>query len=263
MLIYQQYRYGLLAAIILFTSLNCQLFASDLSKELRMREQVAEYIMDGDAVILNTGHHEFLSIYMEAEDLPAKGSIIVIHGRGFHPNWPTMVYPLRTGLSEYGWNTLAIQMPVLSNDASYYDYLKILPQSHPRIDAAIEYLKGLGAKNIILLAHSCGVYMGIDWLHGHPHAGINAFIGIGMGPTDYGQPMPEPFPLQDISIPLLDIRGENDYPAVRRNAPRRWQNIQQAGQPKSRQIVVEQADHYFIDREDVLVEEITDWLDTL
>ncbi len=266
MFIHKQHLCTLL--IVFFTLLHSPLFASNLAKEKRMQEQVADYVMDGEAIFLNLAPHEtaasdFLSIFMEAEELPAKGTIIIIHGRGFHPNWPKLVFPLRTGLTEYGWNTLSIQMPVLSNDASFYDYLKILPESHPRIQTAINFLTQKKIKNIILLAHSCGGYMAVDWLHKNPDAGIRAFIGVSLGPTDYGQPMPKPFPLQDIKIPVLDIRAENDYPAVQRNAARRWQNIQHAGNPKSQQLVVKKAGHYYLDREEALLDKITDWLNML
>jgi len=250
--------------IVLFSSTaHNLLLASDLAKEQRMREQVADYVMDGDVVFLNADKHEFLSIYMPAEDQPAKGTIIILHGRGFHPNWPQLIFPLRTGLTKHGWNTLSIQMPVLNNDAWFYDYLKILSEAHPRINAALAFIQQKQPEKTILLAHSCGVYMGIDWLHNNLNAKLDAFIGIGMGPTDYGQPMLEPFPLQDIKIPILDIHGENDYPAVLRNAERRSKNIQRAGNPKSQQRVVKKADHYFNDLDDKLLNEITDWLNTL
>ena len=248
---------------LLFTPLYSPLHASDLAKEKRMMEQVADYVMDGDVILLKDGSHEFLSIYMESEEQPVKGTIIILHGRGYHPNWPELVYPLRTGLPEHGWNTLSIQMPVLSNDATFYDYMKILPQSHPRINAAVEFLNQKNTKNIIMLTHSCGVHMGFDWLHKNQDAGITAFIGVGMGSTDYGQPMLQPFALQDIKIPVLDIRGENDYPAVIKNAVRRMKRIKQAGNPKSQQRVVEKSDHYFTGRGDALLEEVADWLNSL
>jgi len=266
MFIFKQYQNFLpffLLTVTLYSSVHHSLFASDLAKEQRMREQVADYIMDGDAVFLSTDSHEFLSIYMQSETTPVKGTIIILHGRGFHPNWPKLVFPLRTGLTEHGWNTLSVQMPVLDNDASFYDYLDILPESHPRINAALEFIQQKKPAKIILLAHSCGSYMGIDWLHKNLNANLTAFIGVGMGPTDYGQPMLEPLPLQDIKIPVLDIHGDNDYPAVLRNAARRWENIQLAGNKKSQQRVVEKTDHYFNDRDAELVDEITDWLDTL
>ena len=240
-----------------------QSHSSDLAKEKRMMDQVADYVMDGEVTFLKSGSRDFLSIYMESDEQPVKGTVIIMHGRGYHPNWPELVYPLRTGLPEHGWNTLSIQMPVLSNDSTFYDYMKILPESHPRISAAVDFLKQKNNKNIVILSHSCGVHMGFDWLHKNPKAGITAFIGVGMGSTDYGQPMLKPFPLEDIKIPVLDILGENDYPAVKRNAPRRLERIKQAGNPKSQQRIVPKSDHYFTDRSDVLLKEVTDWLNSI
>ena len=91
-------------------------------------------------------------------------------------------------------------------------------------------------------------------------AGLSAYVGIGMGATDYRQPMREPFPLESLSMPVFDIYGGDDYPAVGRLAPGRWQQIQQAGNPLSRQMVVEDADHYFTDRGDALVAAVGEWL---
>jgi len=243
-----------------FSSIAC---ASDLEKEIRMKQQIIDYIMDGEAVMLKDGSHHFLSIYMESEATTVHGAIIIMHGRGYHPNWSELVYPLRTGLPEYGWNTLSIQMPVLDNDATFYDYLNILDESHPRINAAVQLLKEKNINNIILLAHSCSVHMAMDWLHKHPDAGISAFIGVGMGSTDKGQPMLAPFPLEQIKIPVLDIRGEYDYPAVMNKAPERLKQIKIAGNPKSQQRVVEKSDHYFTERGDALLKEVAEWLNTL
>jgi len=236
--------------------------SADLAREIRMKQQVADYIMQGDAVMLQDAiaEHEFLSIYTEAETDSPKGAVIIMHGRGFHPNWPELVYPLRTGLPQHGWHTLSIQMPVLDTAASFYDYMDIVEEAHPRIEAAIEYLHQQEIEFIILLAHSCSVHMAVDWLHSHLDAAASGFIGIGMGSTDKGQPMRQPFPLQAIKIPILDIHGEYDYPAVKRNAPRRWDNIQQAGNPLSAQRVVKDAQHYFIDHSNALLREVANWL---
>jgi pimeloyl-ACP methyl ester carboxylesterase len=83
-----------------------------------------------------------------------------------------------------------------------------------------------------------------------------------MGATDYKQPMPEPFPLNSLDVPVFDIYGGDDYPAVGRLAPGRWQQIQQAGNPLSRHRLVDDADHYFTDRGDDLVEPVGKWLDS-
>lgn len=245
---------------LLMISLLCH--SADLARETRMKQQVADYIMQGNVVMLRdaVAGHEFLSIFTEAETDSPKGAVIIMHGRGYHPNWPELVYPLRTGLPQHGWHTLSIQMPVLDTTASFYDYMDIVDEAHPRIEAAIKFLQQQKIESIILLAHSCSVHMAVDWLHKNPATDASGFIGIGMGSTDKNQPMRQPFPLQTIKIPILDIRGEYDYPAVKRNAPRRWKNIQQAGNPLSAQRVVKDARHYFTDHSDALLQEVVNWL---
>jgi hypothetical protein len=251
-----------LAAVILLCGYQTA-FGADMAKEQRLRNQVIDYILDGDAVMLKADGHEFLSIYMEAEEGTPKGGVILMHGRGLHPNWPNVMYPLRTGLPRHGWSSLSIQLPVLDNQSSFYDYLDILPQSYPRISAAVDYLRQQGIERIVLLAHSCGVHMSIGWLDNNPQQDIYAYIGVGMGSTDKGQPMLKPFALEKFKMPILDIRGEHDYPAVHGKAPDRWQRIQQAGHPASRQQVIDDADHYFTDRDDVLLKAVAAWLATL
>lgn len=251
-------------ALLIFLSSGSQVtFGSDMEKEQRLKNQVIDYILDGDAVMLKANGQEFLSIYMEAEQDTPKGGVILMHGRGLHPNWPNVMYPLRTGLPRHGWSSLSIQMPVLDNQASFYDYLYILPESYPRITAAVDYLRQQGIERIVLLAHSCSVHMSIGWLEQNPQQNIYAYIGIGMGSTDKGQPMPKPFPLEKFPMPILDIRGEHDYPAVHGKAADRWQRIQQAGNPASRQQVISDADHYFTDKGEVLLKAVADWLATL
>lgn len=237
--------------------------AADLEKEQRLKNQLIDYIFDGEALMLNARGHEFLAIYMEAEPGPPRGGVILMHGRGLHPNWPNVIHPLRVGLPEHGWTSLSIQMPVLDNQSSFYDYLDILPESYPRITAAVDYLQQQGIERIVLLAHSCSVHMSIGWLEQNLQQDIYAYIGIGMGSTDKGQPMLKPFPLEKFSMPVLDIRGEHDYPAVHGKAADRWRRIQQAGNPASRQQVINGADHYFTDQGAVLLQAVADWLSTL
>ena len=248
-------------ALILLTSV--QVAASDLAKETRLKNQIVDYIFDGEALMLKADHHSFLSIYMEAETEPVHGAVILMHGRGLHPNWAQVIYPLRTGLTQFGWHTLSIQMPVLDNQSTFYDYLDIMPESFPRISAAVEFLQAQGIKRIVLLAHSCSVHMAIAWLDKHRDVPVSAFIGIGMGSTDKGQPMLEPFPLETFSFPILDIRGEYDYPAVHGKAADRWRRMQQAGNPGSLQREVKDADHYFNNRGEPLLREVSEWLDRL
>jgi len=249
--------------------------ASDLSREKRMAEQIVDAILDGDAVFLpadssEADGHEFLSIYTQAEGV-AKGAAIILHGRGFHPDWQDAVNPLRVGLAESGWNTLSVQMPVLEKEAKYYDYVPLFSEALPRIDAAIKYVRSQGNDKVVLIAHSCGAHMAMAWVEawldaqsaGRKTQNIDAYVGIGMGATDYQQPMKQPFPLDKLTVPVLDVYAENDYPAVLNNVPVRLGMIKSAGNKKSGQVMVADADHYYESKGEALTRVISLWLDAL
>lgn len=236
-------------------------FASDIAREKRLASQIVDSIIDGEAVVLKSGEHEFLSIYTEADE--PRGAVIIMHGRGFHPNWEDVAYPLRVGLAEQGWNTLSLQMPVLAKEARYYDYLEIMDEASPRIEAGIDYLKQQGNDKIILVAHSCSVHMAMAWVDAGRMRDIDAFVGIGMGAVDYGQPMKKPFPLDKLFVPVLDVYGEEEYPAVIKGAAERLAAMQKAGNSKSKQVTVPGANHYFTDEGDALLDVVGHWLQGL
>ena len=258
---------GLICLIVLSQGViaKTEVGKPDLEREKRMAAEVEDAVLDGDVIYLNDSDHQFMAIDMEP-DGNTKGAVIILHGRGFHPDWEETVFPLRTQLPQKGWRTLSLQMPVLEKTAKYYDYVPIFEDAHPRIEAGINYLKEQGVNKIILFAHSCGAHMAMDWVRsqqGNINNKITAYIGAGMGATDYKQKMKQPFPLADLDIPVLDIYGEKEYPAVIRMAPERLAMIKKAGNPKSKQIVVPGANHYFSGKGDELVGSVAEWLDSL
>ena len=84
--------------------------ASDLAKEKRWADQVVDALLDGEAVYLNDGRADFLAIETESTDAAQRKAVIVMHGTGVHPNWPTVVSPLRVGLTESGWHLSLIHI---------------------------------------------------------------------------------------------------------------------------------------------------------
>lgn len=233
----------------------------DYQRETRLANQIVDMILDGEPVWLPAAGREFLGIYMEADE--SRAAVVILHGRGFHPDWADTVGPLRIGLTEHGYSTLSLQMPVLEKEARYYDYVPIFGYAHERIEAGIRFLRENGHERVILLAHSCGVHMAMDWIRERGDGDIDAFIGLGMGATDYGQPMRQPFPLAQMQVAVLDLYGANEFPAVIRAAPERLAMIESAGNTKSRQLVLPGADHYFTDQGEPLVEAVADWLGQL
>ena len=239
----------------------------DLDREHRIVSQISDAILDGEPVMLEGDDgHRFFALYTEATIQPSAGSVVILHGRGLHPDWVNAIHPLRVGLAEGQWNTLSIQLPVLDSSAKYYDYEEIFAAALPRIDAAIEAARAWQPGPVVLLAHSCGFHMAQHWMQRRGEAAlgaIDAFVGIGMGATDYGQPMRVPFVLDRIPVPVLDVYAEYDYPAVQRLADQRWKLMQQAGNPKSARRIVANAEHYYVDRGDALVDVVREWLDSL
>ena len=237
--------------------------ASDLEREQRLIDEVEANLFSGELIMLNAQGTDFVAVEMASETDSTRGAVILLHGRGFHADWPENIGPLRVGLSEVGWHTLSLQMPVLEKAAKYFDYLPIFGEGTPRINAALAYLSSQEISPVVLLAHSCSAHMAIAWMEEHADEGINAFIGIGMGATDYQQPMQRPFPFASLTVPVLDLYGEYDYPAVHRMAPERLHLIQQGGNPLSQQVIAPGADHYFTGTSDQLIENISVWLDGL
>jgi pimeloyl-ACP methyl ester carboxylesterase len=196
--------------------------AADLNREKRMADEIVDAILDGEAVFLNANDHEFLSIYTEADESgeAARGTAIILHGRGFHPDWQDAINPLRVGLAKT-------------------------------------------SNKVVLIAHSCGAHMAMAWADTESFESIDAYVGIGMGATDYKQPMKHPFPLDKIKVPVLDVYAENDYPAVLKMAAQRLRLIKIAANKKSSQVIVKGAEHYYVDKGEELTKVINQWLKSL
>ena len=254
---------GVIGGVLLVLAGSSAAWASDLAREARLSAEIVDTILDGEPVELVADRQPFLGIFTESESDSPRGGVLILHGRGFHPDWSDVVQPLRTELPARGWHTLSLQMPVLDKTATFYEYIPVFPEAAPRIEAGIDFLKARGIDRVVLIAHSCSVHMSMYWFDNNGDARIDGYVGLGMGATDYKQPMERPFSLAKMAVPVLDLYGEEEYPAVLRGAPGRALALRKAGHPKSRQQVLPGADHYFHDQGDALVDAVADWLDSL
>ena len=231
--------------------------ASDLEKEKRWAEQISDALLDGEAIQLNNGTHEFLAIETQADD--AKDlAIIVLHGIGVHPDWPAVIQPLRVELVEAGWNTLSLQLPVLKNDAEGKDYEPLMKDVPARIDAGIRHLSKQGAKSIAIVAHSMGARMASYYLankkiyqEAQTQTPIVAFVSVGMGTDDKNH-------FAKIKLPIIDIYGANDLPTVLASAKKRESAL--AANESYKQIKVAEANHFFDEQNESLLKAVTESL---
>ena len=233
----------------------------DFERETRMINEIEDSVMDGDVEYLPLkDDKEVFSIYMEPDADTPKGGVIILHSRGYHANWSNAIKPLRIGLAEKGWYTLSVQMPVLDKNAKYYDYVPIFPYAHERIDAALSFYKQRGIDNVVLIGHGCGAHMSMSYIDKYGDENISAYIGIGMGATDYKQKIVKEFPLDEMLTPVLDVFAENDYPGVIRLSESRQNLMDVAANAKSAQMVIKGADHYY--KENGTAQVLTNTIDT-
>jgi len=221
----------------------------DYEKEARWAEQVEESLIDGDIVWIKNKPQSFLSIYTEATTKSNKTALI-IHGIGIHPNWVDVIQPLRIALTEVGFNTLSLQMPVLANDASpqqYYNFL--LNDASNRIESAIKFLKTQNQNVDLIIAHSMGTVMASYFLANKKH-NIKKYIAIGMleKNKDY---------LKGINIPILDLYGNNDIETVLKSIDIRKKSAKNNSNYQQKMIL---GNHFFSENNELLFKTIQQWL---
>ncbi|MCW8923280.1 MAG: alpha/beta hydrolase family protein [Gammaproteobacteria bacterium] len=239
----------------------CNSHASDLNKEQIWADEIEDTLMDGEIIMLDDGSNEFLSLFTEATEDQQRAAIIM-HGTGIHPDWEQVIRPLRIGLTEHGWHTLSIQMPILPNDAEYTEYAPLYKEVAPRINAAMKYLKEDGYKKIVLIGHSQGSTMGSYYLSENKND-VLGFVGIGMPDLHDDVRMMNTESLKKITTPVLDIYGSDDLKSVLDNNEKRMAAANKAGNKRYSQLAIKNANHFFEGKQDELIRWVADWMGRL
>jgi pimeloyl-ACP methyl ester carboxylesterase len=255
-------RHWLLLSFLLLplTALANPPTTSNLAREKAWADEVADQVVVGDAIWLKNRGQKFLGLYAAPADKTATRAVILIHGRGVHPAWG-FIENLRVDLTEAGYHTLSLQMPILENEAKFLRYAQTFPEANERIDAGIAYLKERGIKDIYLIGHSSGAMTVAHYAAERPKSGIRGVVGVGLSQLDNGPPAMRPATqIARIHIPLLDIYGSDDLIEVTSTAKDRRDAASRAGNRRYQVIVVKGASHFFADKYDPLREHIFAWL---
>ena len=249
---------------------NGQVAANDIqqqSREQEIAEKLAR-IADADEIIsLKASGGRFIGLYKSARGVAVNetgetsGVVILVHGMGAHPDWPDVISPLRTRLTESGWSTLSIQMPILSPEETVAKYGKTLNIANSRIQAAVDYLHAWGMDPIILLGYSFGAAQAASYLASDQPENVAAFVSVSMLAQKFIKPRLDVFKLiRRINIPILDIYGEDDLGDVRRGIDDRRLAASKNSHNSFQQIELQQAEHNYLGAEKALVEQIQVWL---
>lgn len=237
----------LIVTLCLLLTTQFAFAAADYAREKKWADEITPGIVVGEPVYLEAKGRKFLAIETVAPN--ARAGVIVVHGIGIHPDWG-MIGTLRQRLADQGYTTLSIQMPVLAVDAQAKAYLPTFPEAAARIDAAVQALQARGYRKIAIVSHSLGARMSQAYFKAHPDTPVNAWVAMGMPGNES---------LAVAKIPVYDLYGEKDLPAVLKHAKARADQIR--GNPKSKQTKAPGADHFFTDQEDAMVKYVKDYLD--
>lgn len=235
-------------ALLLCLTVNLG-WAADYEREKRLADDIVPNVVVGDPVYLEQPNgHKFLTLLTEANG--AKMGVIIVHGMGVHPDWE-MIGTLRIQLSDQGDTTLSIQMPVLDKEAKEEDYRATFPEATERLRIAVDFLKAKGYKKIAIVSHSMGSRMSLAYFSKHPDAAVIAWAALGLPEGSYAP----------IKVPVLDLYGQNDFPAVLKGAGKRGESLK--GHAGSKQVVIPKADHFYNGHEEAMVKAVKDFLDSV
>lgn len=225
--------------------------AQDYAREKRWADEVVPSIVVGDPVWLETSTgRKFLAIHALAAK--AKGAVVIVHGIGVHPDHG-VIGVLRAKLTDLGWTTLSIQMPVQAADARVEAYYPaVFPEAIDRIARAGAWLAAKGDSRIALVSHSMGSWMANVYFDATARSPYRAWACLGL---TGGYSLATWFSPR----PILDVYGENDLPPSLDAAWRRRITLASAPEP-SRQVMIPGADHFYAGREDELARAIDAWL---
>lgn len=225
--------------------------AQDYAREQRWADEVVPGLVVGDAVWLETAAgRKFLAIHAPAPK--PRGAVVIVHGIGVHPDHG-VIGELRSRLTDLGWTTLSVQMPVQAADArSEAYYPALFPEAIERIGKAAAWLAARGEARLALVSHSLGSWMSNEYLDGAPDSPFRAWACLGLtGGYSWGAYFSP--------RPILDVYGENDLEPSVNAAWRRRFTVASAAQG-SRQVMIAGANHFYAGKEGELASAIDAWL---
>jgi alpha/beta superfamily hydrolase len=237
--------------LVLFGAIgiNGYVSAQDYGREDRIANQVKEQLVVGDAFSITAPNGKpFLGLYTAPKNTgKTSHAILLLHGVGSHPDFG-IIGQLRAELSDLGYATLAIQLPIQGSNATIDDYFpKVFGDAKQRIASSLNWLATKGFESPVLLSHSMGSWMANEYLDEH-HAKKQISAWICMSLTgSYSWTM------RQYSMPILDVYAQNDIKPTLAAIGRRKTALTTDG---SRQLMVADTTHDYSGKAKTLADEI-------
>ena len=224
---------------------------ADAAREKRWADEIVPSLMVGEAVYLQQEPGpRFLALYTPVA--PAKGAVLLTHGPGLHPDHG-ITGQLRVYLSDRGYTTLSLQMPVLPADTEAGDaYRALFPEAATRIQAGVVFLQKAGFNRIAIVSHAMGSAMAHEYLRTRPAAPLFAWVALSFYGS-FGD-------MADARFPIFDLYGASDYWGIRGTSS--WQRAWTLRSvPGSKQLALADGGYFLAGGEKTVMQEVAAFLD--
>jgi len=216
----------------------------------------------GQAIWIGEGEERFPAIYAEAAIPEPKGVVIMLHAAGEHPQWPVVIQLLREQLTDHGWNTLALQLPIPQASDRTLDRKAYVEMASKKLQQAINHVMPENPPVMVLLGHGLGANTMIKRASEHLDNNLLAVIGISINADAHqASALKTLEQISQLKLPVLDLYAELDRLEVRNSAIQRKRAAKKAGNKDYRQLKVPGADHHFNSQSALLGSRVKSWLD--
>lgn len=247
----------LLGCLALITALSS--WGGSSSLEAEFGDDITRNLTVGEAITIAAPDQSFLALHTLEATSFIHGGAIIVHDYGGHPDRAGVVANLRIALTQHGWQTLSVQMPVFSAGTPAWEQFRLIPDAQARLIAAIGHLKQSGISNVVLIAHGLGGKMVLKFLTSGSANEVQAAVVVGLSVTELeGDSVIAD--LEKIKLPLLDLFGDRDDELVIGSAAKRKVAAKKANNTDYRQLKITGADHQFSGLPSELVSRIYTWL---
>ena len=203
---------NLCAAIALIVFSLTASVSADLSRELQIERDLSQMpATAGTLVRLNAGDTNFAALHLATEHQPVRGAVILLHDAWGNADSPEITGPLRRGLAQSGWETLALQLPTAYPGENAKRWAARNQTLGERIDAARRWFESRDLTEPTLLAPGASASLALPYAASRKPGELRALVLIsGHSTIDPEQRKS----LVELGLPVLDLVAEFDHTAV-------------------------------------------------
>ena len=233
---------------------------ADLNRDLEIESELGKAeSANGELVRLNAGNTTFAALHLTAQRRPIRGAVILLHDAWGNLDNPKVTRPLRHGLAQAGWETLALQLPTAYAGENAERSVARNQSIGERIDTARQWLQTRDLSEPVLLAAGTSGTLALPYAASREPGELRALVLISSRSTIDSEQRQT---LARLGLPILDLVAEFDRDVVLDRAASRRQamSIEPDKVLHSRRLAGARPD--FGDNSDGLVAEIRAWLAT-